>query len=103
MFTNKAVEKERKKQKIFLWIGILSIIIMAIFMFYGNKASEDAEKKKDTMHNIILKDSDENINKKAYLDVYTTPYKFAVYDDTSDAYYFVMDDKYMYVVYMTVR
>lgn len=102
MFTNKAVEKERKKQKIFLWIGILSLIIMVAFMFYGNKAIEDAEKNKDTMHNVILKDSDKNINKKAYLDVYTTPYKFAVYDDTSDAYYFVMDDKYMYVSYMSL-
>ncbi len=103
MFTNKAVEKERKKQKLFLWIGILSIIIMIIFFFYGNKKTDEAEKTKDTMHNVILKEKEEHRNnKKAYLDVYTTPYKFAVYEDTSDAYYFVMDDKYMYVVYMTV-
>lgn len=53
MFTNKAVEKERKKQKIFLWIGILSIIIMGIFFFYGNKVVEDAEKNKESMHNVI--------------------------------------------------
>lgn len=103
MFTNKAVEKERKKQKIFLWIGILSVIIMAIFMFYGNKKVDDAEKNKDTMHNVIIKEKeDERTGKKAYLNVYTVPYKFAVYNDTTDAYYFVMDDKYMYVAYMTV-
>lgn len=103
MFTNKAVEKERKKQKIFLWIGILSVIIMAIFMFYGNKKVDDAEKNKDTMHNVIIKEKeDERTGKKAYLNVYTVPYKFAVYKDTTDAYYFVMDDKYMYVAYMTV-
>ncbi len=103
MFTNKAVEKERKKQKIFLWIGILSIIIMGIFFFYGNKVVEDAEKNKESMHNVILKKDSENFNKKAYLNVHTTPYKFAIYNDTSDAYYFVMDDKYMYVAYMTVE
>lgn len=103
MFTNKAVEKERKKQKIFLWVGILSIIIMVIFMFYGNKKVDESEQNKDTMHNVILKEKeDERINKKAYLNVHTIPYKFAVYNDTSDAYYFVMDDKYMYVAYMTV-
>lgn len=101
MFTNKAVEKERKKQKIFLWIGILSIIITGIFFFYGNKVVEDAEKNKESMHNVILKKDSENFNKKAYLNVHTTPYKFAIYNDTSDAYYFVMDDKYMYVTYMT--
>ncbi len=101
MFTNKAVEKERKKQKIFLYIGILFIIIMGIFFFYGNKVVEDAEKNKDSMHNVILKKDSENFNKKAYLNVHTTPYKFAVYNDTADAYYFVMDDKYMYVTYMT--
>ncbi len=102
MFTNKAVEKERKKIKIYLRIAILSIIIMTIFMFCGNKSVEESEKNKDSMHNVILKDESKNTDKKAYLDVYTTPYKFAVYDDTSDAYYFVMDDKYMYVVYMSL-
>lgn len=102
MFTNKAVEKERKKQKIFLWVGILSVIIMAIFMFYGNKKVDESEQNKDTMHNVIIKEKeDERTGKKAYLNVHTTPYKFAVYNDTTDAYYFVMDDKYMYVAYMT--
>lgn len=102
MFTNKAVEKERKKQNIFLWIAILSIIIMGIFFFYGNKRVDDSEKNKDTMHNVILKENEEERNnKKAYINVSYVPYKFAVYEDTSDAYYFVMDDKYMYVVYMT--
>ena len=99
MFTNKAIEKERKKQKIFLWIGILSVIIMAIFMFYGNKKVDESEQNKDTMHNVIIKEKeDERTGKKAYLNVHTTPYKFAVYKDTTDAYYFVMDDKFIYVI-----
>lgn len=100
MFTNKAVEKERKKIKIYLWIAALSLIIMGVFIFIGNKTIETAKKDKDTMHNVILKEDNENVNKKASLDVYTNPYKFAIYDDTTDAYYFVMDDKYMYIVYM---
>lgn len=98
-FTNKMVEKERKKKKVYLIIGVLLLVISVIFLNFDTDKEKDV-KKINSVHDVIVSNEGNKANKNAYIDINTVPYKFAVTSDTTDAYYFVSDDKYMYVIYM---
>ena len=99
-FTNEAVKKEFSKIKNYLWIGVLLIILSFVFLSLGDK--RDSMDKKDAlnMHNLIVDNLKDKTGKMGFINANNIPYKFAVYKDTTDAYYFVTDDKYIYFAYM---
>ena len=65
----------------------------------GNKKDNSSLEIMDMHSAILSKDNNENIS--SYINVNSSPYKFAIYDNTSDAYYFVTDEKYIYITYMS--
>lgn len=100
-FTNFFVQKEAKKANQLILSAIVAFIICVVFAIWGNSKIEEAKKDMIDMHSLILK-KDDRENKMTYLNAASSPYKFAVYEDTSDAYYFVSDGNYLYVVYMGI-
>jgi len=98
--TNKNVQKEYRSKVITLVIGIVLLVISFACQLWEQKTIDEANKKMTDLNSIIVSKG-EKADKKAYLDAQTIPYKFAVYDDTTDSYYIVADSKYMYIVYMT--
>lgn len=98
--TNKNVQKEYRGKVITLVIGLVLLVISFVCQLWEQKTIDDANKKMTDLHSIIASKGDKT-EKKAYMDAQTIPYKFAVYDDTTDSYYIVFDNKYMYIVYMT--
>lgn len=99
-FTNKAVEKERKKLKNLMYVWILLFVLSGVFFYLGMKADEASEKQMKDLHSIIIDKSEDKDKKRSYININSIPYKFAVYDGIDEAYYFVADKNYMYVAYM---
>lgn len=102
MFTNKVVIKEKKKIKNYLVIGILLFILSIFFIYLGDKKDEESLKNAKSLHDVIVNKKDSKEDYFSYVDVNDVPYKFAVTNDTTDAYYFVSDGKYMYVLYLSL-
>ena len=61
---------------------------------------ENANANITDLNSIIISTEDKE-NKKSYINANTIPYQFAVYDDTTDSYYIVADENYLYIVYMS--
>lgn len=99
-FTNINIKKEYKKILRNLIISILIIIVAFGFKYWENAIIKEANKDMTDLNSIIVSSS-EKTYKKAYLDVKSIPYKFAIYQDTTDSYYIVSDGTYLYVVYMS--
>lgn len=98
-FTNELVKKNQSKIKNYLIIGILFFVLATVFFIMGNKKDNSSLEIMDMHSAILSKDNNENIS--SYINVNSNPYKFAIYDNTSDAYYFVTDEKYIYITYMS--
>lgn len=101
MFTNELVKKEQKKRKKTLWIGLIFIGFAIIFIMIGGNMQTEAEKNKPSLNSVIISKDNDKSGKTAYMDVYYPPYKFAIRDDITDAYYIVSDKNYYYIVYMS--
>lgn len=99
-FSNQIVLKQYKRSIIGLIISILLIIIGIVFWIWKNNIVKDSKKNIYNLNDIIISNEETKDYKRAYIDNMITPYKFAVYDNTTDAYYIVKDKKYMYIVYM---
>lgn len=99
-FTNKKIKREKNKRIIFLIVGVILIIISFAFRYEGERTNKNSNKKITDLNSIITSSNNKE-DKFAYLNVHSNPYKFAVYDDTTNSYYIVSDDKYLYVVYMS--
>ena len=99
-FSNEIVLKQYKKAIIGLIISILLIIIGIVFWIWKDNIVKDSKKNIYNLNDIIISNEETKDYKRAYIDNMITPYKFAVYDNTTDAYYIVKDKKYMYIVYM---
>lgn len=56
----------------------------------------------ESLYSVIIDSNVDKVDKKVYIDANFIPYEFAGYDGTTDSYYIVMDEYYMYVVYMSV-
>lgn len=101
-FTNENVLKIDKKMTRQIIISFVVILLAYAFFYWGTVAEKKASEKAIDMDTII---SDDNIKdkdyQKSYINVKPTPYKFAVYDDTTDSYYFVTDGTYLYIAYMS--
>ena len=102
MFTNEAVVKEKKKIKIYLVVGILLFVLSIFFIYLGNKKEDESLKKAKSLHDVIMNQKEDKENYFSYVNVSDVPYKFAVSSDTTDAYYFASDGKYMYVLYLSL-
>lgn len=78
---------------------------MCIPCFYlGNLDEENAKKDTKSLKEIIENTKiTDKVDNHTYLDVKGNPLKFAIYDDTTDAYYFVTDGEYIYIAYMTLE
>ena len=99
-FTNPNVKKEQNKNIRNLVIGIILIVISLLFKYQEGVEIDKASKEMTDLNSIIVSEGDKD-GKMAYLDAMSIPYMFAGYDDTTDSYYMVFDDKYLYVVYMS--
>ena len=96
-FTNKNIFKEKRKKIISICISVIFIVIG--FGCYEWKKSIINDKYMDNLGTIILKNQDME-DRLTYIYVNEIPLKFAVNSNNDDAYYFVFDEKYMYVAYM---
>jgi len=84
-------------------IGIILIIISVVmFVFLNQIILQEDEDIKD-LDSIIVSEggSTSKEDQKSYIDVKAAPYRFAVYDDTTDAYYILSDGTYLYIAYMS--
>lgn len=97
---NENVKKEYKRKLRNLIIGLILIAIAFGFKFWGDQEVNKANMNIKDLNSIIMGKGEKN-SKKAYLNVQSKPYEFAVYDDTPNSYYIVSDNKYMYIVYMS--
>lgn len=97
---NENVRKEYKKKLRTLIIGLILITIAFVFKFLGDQEIAKANDNIKDLNSVILSKG-EKIDQKAYLNVQSKPYKFAVYEKTVNSYYIVSDNKYMYIVYMS--
>lgn len=98
--TNVYVKKEHQKKYVGIVISILLIAVSFVFLYLEGKATEELNKEMVDLNTVIV-ESESKIDKKSYISASSIPYKFAGYDDTTDSYYIVFDEKYMYITYMT--
>lgn len=99
-FTNEHVLANQKRMMTSIIIGVLLFVLAGILFVTGTK--EEAKEKENIKDlNTIIMGDDKKEDQQAYLNVQAIPYKFAVYDNTTDSYYILMDDKYLYVAYMS--
>lgn len=99
-FTNGNIKKEYQKKYVGIVISILIIAVSFIFLYLEGKATEELNSEMIDLNSIIV-ESESKVDKKSYINAESIPYKFAGYDDTTDSYYIVFDEKYMYITYMT--
>lgn len=99
-FTNGNIKKEYQKKYVGIVISILIIAVSFIFLYLEGKATEELNSEMIDLNSIIV-GSESKVDKKSYINAESIPYKFAGYDDTTDSYYIVFDEKYMYITYMT--
>lgn len=99
---NENVKKEYRKKVIMVLIGLVLLLCAVGCKIWQQKLIKDAKENIATLNSIIVSKDEDKTGKLAYMNAQTTPYKFAVYDDTTDSYYIVCDDKYMYIVYMSL-
>lgn len=98
-FTNKNVQKEKKKK----WIGLVFsfVVIVLSFGFYFWADQTEKQINKETVDlNSIITNAKEKEQRKSYLDVKSVPYQFAVQEGNENSYYIVSDGTYLYVLYM---
>jgi len=90
--------KKLKKHKI---IFIISIILIGIaFGLLIGGVIEETRKIEFTYLNDLIKKETNNVYKNAYLNVYTIPFGFAEYDNTTSKFYIVKDNNYLYIAYL---
>lgn len=99
-FTNRNIQKEKKKMIKNIIIGVILLVVAAGCHYWEKQMIKKANDNMVDLNSIIIS-SNEKEDKKAYINAQSQPYKFAVYDDTTDSYYIIADDKYLYIVYMS--
>lgn len=101
-FTNETILSYKKKGLTIFLIAILLFLVGGVFIALGNKEVKKQEKTRKDLNTIITSEKNKT-DKSTYLDVKVIPYKFAVYDNTTDSYYILSDGEYLYVAYMSVE
>ena len=98
-FTNKNVIACKNRNIFLICFGVLFIVLTVILLMLSGK-QDKADSDNIKYLNEVIEGSDEKTDLKAYLNISWLSSKVAVYNDTSDAYYFAYDGKYYYIVYM---
>lgn len=98
-FTNKDVISAKNRNLFILVFGVLFFILTVILI--GLCIRQDKIDSDNIVYlNDVIEREDDKEGKKVYLDVEEIYSAFAVYDDKTDAYYYVYDGKYYYIVYL---
>lgn len=84
-------------------ISIFLLLLAVLCLYIKSAMITKANKNISSLNSVIISSDENKEDKKAYIDANTIPYKFAIYDNTTDSYYIVMDENYMYVVYMSTK
>lgn len=92
-------EKNKKLSQILLSCGLL--ILGFLFLAWGTYILENDANNVLDLASIISSDTSSKENKYAYIDLVVVPYKFAVYEDITDSFYLVHDEKYLYIAFMS--
>ena len=93
-----------KKNRIFLYIGLL-FLIFSLIIFYKGYLYENQDLPIPISFYDLKTEDKKNVNKYSYLDINTIPSLFAVYEsygqEENQKFYFVMDNKNnLYILYM---
>lgn len=99
-FTNTNILKEKKRltKNILIAFLVLAVgVAMGVWAYY---TVQDAYASAKPLNDIIMEEGEQE-DKMATLSVQRTPYQFAVQDGNQNSYYIVMDNKYMYIAYMS--
>ncbi len=100
-FTNKNIQHENNFLIRRLVIFILIIFISFIFKYIETQMIEKTNSQITDLNSIIISD-DTKVDKKAYVDICTIPYQFAVSDSNINSYYIVSDNNnYLYIAFMS--
>ena len=99
-FTNMNIKKESRYMTTKMIIFLLIMILSFGFAFWGTKIVEKVENSMTDMHSAIVTSTKDGENKKAYIDVTTMPYEFAISEETGTSFYIVADAEFLYIVYM---
>lgn len=91
------LKKSKSNLIIWLFVVILSVVIFSL----GFLTEDQAKKKAVSLHDIIV-EGDISENKMVYVNSSEIPYAFAYYpDDSSGKFYFLWDENYMYVSFLS--
>lgn len=99
-FTNKNILAIKKRGRITTIIGVVLIILSIVLISLSANQNEKDEQNIKYL-NELIESNDRKTGEKAYLNINWLSSKFAVYNDTTDAYYFAYDGDYYYIIYMT--
>lgn len=99
-FTNKNIQREKNLMIRNIVIFFAIIIIAFGFKLWENQINEKVNSEITDLDSLIVS-KEENVDKKAYLDIKAIPYQFAVADGVDESYYIVTDGEYLYIAYMS--
>ena len=99
-FTNLEVRNVKNQNRNNVIIGIFFVILGLAILLWGS-IKEDSAYEQALDMNTIIENSNDQEEQPTYINVQSKPYLFAVSNDTTDAYYIVSDDKYMYIAYLS--
>lgn len=94
----KIIKDKLKKFKILLAVWVV-VVVLGIGLAVIGYLEDHKEVKLTYLNDLILQE-DNNILKNSYLDVYTSPYVFAEYENEDSKFYIVKDSEYLYIVYL---
>lgn len=98
-FTNVNIKNESKRLIKNILISILIIFISLALIVWSFVIRKDANNNIKNLNDIIINDKQKE-NKVASLSIQTQPFPFAEEKDGSNGFFIVMDEQYMYIVYM---
>lgn len=98
-FTNKNVIDSKNRNLFLIIFGVAFIVLTFIFILLANKQNL-SDDNNIVYLNDLIESSDDKTDLKSYLEISWLSPKVAVYDDTTDAYYFAFDGEYYYIVFL---
>ncbi len=100
-FTNVNIKKEKKRITRNVWISILIILVALALAVWGYWVKYQAEQNAKPLNDIIISEDEAREDRIATINVQKEPYLFAEENEGTNGFFIVMDEKYMYIVYMS--
>lgn len=98
-FTNKNVQKEKNLMVRKIAIFFVILMVAVGLKLWEKQLTEEVNSEMTDLNTLIIS-TEENEDKKGYLDIQSIPYQFAVADGVEESYYIVTDGEYLYIAYM---